>query len=111
MPVGVEQASADMSGLSVSDSRPTQAPQSSMAHTTAPDRPTPPSAPAAAPPAAASAAAPASSAAADMDEDMDEEDEHRQEQLDRIQTQLDKADNRHALRVLNVWSGFPSAVL
>ena len=78
----MDQASADMSGLSMSEAQPQQ---SSTSHATAPDRPEP------APPSPQPAAA---AAAGEDDEDMDEEEESRQEALQHIQTQLDKSDNR-----------------
>ena len=36
----------------------------------------------------------AADAAAEEDDEMDEEEGHRQDEMQRIQTQLDKADNR-----------------
>ena len=83
VPTGVDQASADMSALSVAEAQPQQ---SSPSHATAPDRPAP------APPSLEPAAATA--AHEEEDEEMDDEEESRQEALQQIQKQLDKADNR-----------------
>lgn len=82
LPTGMDQASADMSALSMAEAQPQQ---SSPSHATAPDRPAP------APPSLEPAAA---TGADEEDEDMDDEEESRQEALQQIQKQLDKADNR-----------------